>query len=78
MSDDELENLRFGGHDPAKVYAGYYEAINEINRHDWTIYAYMRSLDYNWFIGSKPTLIYRQHLYPREFPRQFHQNSLLQ
>ena len=28
LTDDELENLRFGGHDPAKVYAGYNKAIN--------------------------------------------------
>ena len=28
LTDEELENLRVGGHDPAKVYAAYYEAIN--------------------------------------------------
>ncbi len=28
LTDDELENLRVGGHDPAKVYAAYHEAIN--------------------------------------------------
>ena len=28
LTDDELENLRVGGHDPAKVYAAYYEAVN--------------------------------------------------
>ena len=29
LSDEELENLRFGGHDPAKVYAAYDKAVNE-------------------------------------------------
>ena len=29
MSDEEIENLRFGGHDPAKVYAAYFEATNQ-------------------------------------------------
>jgi len=29
LSDEDLENLRFGGHDPAKVYAAYDKAINE-------------------------------------------------
>jgi len=28
LTDQELENLRVGGHDPAKVYAAYYEAVN--------------------------------------------------
>ena len=28
LTDQELENLRVGGHDPAKVYAAYYEALN--------------------------------------------------
>ena len=32
LSDEELEKLRFGGHDPAKVYAAYHKAINEKNR----------------------------------------------
>ena len=28
LSDEDIENLRFGGHDPAKIYAAYYEATN--------------------------------------------------
>tara|TARA_B100000131_G_scaffold308730_1_gene338407 strand:- start:6918 stop:9581 length:2664 start_codon:yes stop_codon:yes gene_type:complete len=28
LSDEDIENLRFGGHDPAKIYAAYYEAVN--------------------------------------------------
>ena len=28
LTDDELKNLRVGGHDPAKVFAAYHEAIN--------------------------------------------------
>ena len=32
LSDDDLEKLRFGGHDPAKVYAAYHKAVNEKNR----------------------------------------------
>ena len=32
LTDGELENLRFGGHDPAKVYAAYDKAINSKNR----------------------------------------------
>jgi len=35
--------------------------VNEINCHDWTMYAYMRSNKYNWHIDSIATLIYRQH-----------------
>jgi len=28
LSDEELENLRVGGHDPSKVYAAYHQAVN--------------------------------------------------
>jgi len=28
LSDEDIENLRLGGHDPAKVYAAYHEAVN--------------------------------------------------
>ena len=28
LSDEDIENLRFGGHDPAKIYAAYHEAVN--------------------------------------------------
>ena len=48
--------------DYAKFIELNYKIVNQINSHDWTIYAYMRSLGYNWFIGSKPSVIYRQHL----------------
>ena len=29
LSDKELENLKFGGHDPAKIYTAYYNAVNQ-------------------------------------------------
>ena len=29
LSDEELENLKFGGHDPAKIYTAYYNAVNQ-------------------------------------------------
>ncbi|MAV64603.1 MAG: pyruvate dehydrogenase (acetyl-transferring), homodimeric type [Pelagibacteraceae bacterium TMED124] len=32
LSDEDLENLKLGGHDPAKIYAAYYEAINHKNQ----------------------------------------------
>ena len=32
LSNEDLENLRFGGHDPAKVYAAYSKAINSKNK----------------------------------------------
>jgi rhamnosyltransferase len=35
--------------------------VDEINCHDWTIYAYIRSRNQRWFIDSKPTIFYRQH-----------------
>ena len=28
LSDEDIENLRYGGHDPAKIYAAYHEAVN--------------------------------------------------
>ena len=28
LTDEEIENLRYGGHDPAKVYAAYHNAVN--------------------------------------------------
>ena len=28
LSDEEIENLRYGGHDPAKVFAAYHNAVN--------------------------------------------------
>ena len=32
LSNEQLEKLRFGGHDPAKVYAAYKKAINSTNK----------------------------------------------
>ena len=32
LTDEDLEKLRFGGHDPAKVYAAYHKAVNEKNK----------------------------------------------
>ena len=32
LTDEELENLKVGGHDPAKVFAAYHEAINHKNQ----------------------------------------------
>ena len=31
-SDEELSNLRFGGHDPAKVFTAYSKAVNQTNK----------------------------------------------
>ena len=28
LSDEELENMNLGGHDPIKMYAAYNEAVN--------------------------------------------------
>ena len=35
--------------------------INDINSHDWTLYAYVRSKQFNWCIDSKAFIFYRQH-----------------
>jgi rhamnosyltransferase len=35
--------------------------VNDINRHDWTLYAFVRSKQYKWFIDSEPFMFYRQH-----------------
>ena len=32
LSNEDLENLRLGGHDPAKVFAAYHEAVNHKNQ----------------------------------------------
>ncbi len=32
LSDEELENLKFGGHDPAKIYTAYSNAINQTDK----------------------------------------------
>ena len=33
----------------------------QIALHDWFIYAYARSKNYNWYIDPEPTMLYRQH-----------------
>ena len=35
--------------------------INEINSHDWLIYAFVRSKDQKWHIDNREFLLYRQH-----------------
>ena len=37
------------------------ELVNDINSHDWTLYAYVRSKQYNWYIDSQAFMFYRQH-----------------
>lgn len=34
---------------------------DSIALHDWFIYAYARSKNYNWYIDPEPTMLYRQH-----------------
>jgi rhamnosyltransferase len=36
--------------------------LNEIEFHDWLIYAYSRFNNYSWIIDSASTMLYRQHL----------------
>ena len=31
LTDEQIYNLEFGGHDPVKVYNAYYEAVNHAN-----------------------------------------------
>lgn len=35
---------------------------NNIELHDWLIYAYSRENNYKWYIDEKPTMRYRQHV----------------
>lgn len=35
--------------------------VNEVESHDWIIYAYFRSLSMLWYIDKTPSLFYRQH-----------------
>lgn len=39
-----------------------WEQINQIDLHDWFIYAYSRENNYKWYIDKIPTMRYRQHL----------------
>ncbi|WP_151950599.1 glycosyltransferase [Aliarcobacter butzleri] len=36
--------------------------INNIELHDWLIYAYSRENNYKWYIDEKPSMRYRQHV----------------
>ena len=38
-----------------------WEQINQIDLHDWFIYAYSRENNYKWHIDEKPSMRYRQH-----------------
>lgn len=38
-----------------------WESINQINLHDWLIYAYSRESGYRWHIDRETTMSYRQH-----------------
>jgi rhamnosyltransferase len=39
-----------------------WKELNQVELHDWLIYAYTRENDYNWHIDEKPSMRYRQHL----------------
>lgn len=39
-----------------------WEQINQIDLHDWLIYAYSRENNYKWHIDEIPTMRYRQHI----------------
>jgi len=39
-----------------------WEQSNQIDLHDWLIYAYSRENNYKWYIDEKPTMRYRQHI----------------
>lgn len=35
--------------------------LNKIELHDWLLYAYARTHDYEWYVDSQPSMLYRQH-----------------
>jgi len=39
-----------------------WEQINQVDLHDWLIYAYGRENNYKWCIDNKPSMRYRQHI----------------
>jgi len=39
-----------------------WEQINQVDLHDWLIYAYGRENNYKWYIDNKPSMRYRQHI----------------
>lgn len=40
----------------------YSSNINDLHYHDWTVYAYARTSNLNWYFDVNPYLMYRQHL----------------
>jgi len=38
-----------------------WQSVNEIDLHDWVIYAHLRSQNYKWHIDKRPLIKYRQH-----------------
>lgn len=43
-----------------------HKRIDYINSHDWLLYAFVRSNDYDWYIDPSPSMFYRQHPYNLE------------
>lgn len=43
----------------------HWDKINQVDLHDWMIYAWYRSQHLTWFIDSDPYVLYRQHDYNR-------------
>lgn len=39
-----------------------WEEVNQVELHDWLIYAYSRENNYKWYIDATPSMRYRQHL----------------
>ena len=39
-----------------------WEEVNQVELHDWLIYAYSRANNYKWYIDETPSMKYRQHL----------------
>ena len=37
------------------------DKVYKVFKHDWFIYAFARSRNYNWYLDSEFTLMYRQH-----------------
>jgi len=35
--------------------------LNQIDLHDWLLYAYARTNNYKWFVDNVPSMMYRQH-----------------
>lgn len=39
----------------------YWLQVNQVDLHDWMLFAYCRSKEYQWHIDDKPLMRYRQH-----------------